>query len=247
MPRSVRVKGDSGIYHVVLRGINQQTIFEDDEDNEKFLGVLTACKKASGFELYAYCLMGNHVHLLIRTISEGLDTIFKRIGAKYVFWYNWKYQRVGHLFQDRFRSEPVETDKYFLTVLRYIHQNPVKAGICDTVDSYIWSSYGEYFGENRIVDREFVLDMTGLDGFIKLNQDEVEEVCIDNDSKRLRLTDAAAKKIMKKICGSDTVEGFQHIDAMQRIQYIKKLKEHRISIRQITRITGASRSIVERA
>jgi len=247
MPRPARVKGDSGIYHVVLRGINQQTIFEDDEDNEKFLEVLEVCKKASGFELHAYCLMGNHIHLLIRTLSDGLDTIFKRIGVKYVYWYNWKYQRVGHLFQDRFRSEPVETDRYFLTVLRYIHQNPIKAGICNAVDGYKWSSYNEYVGECRIIDREFTLEMAGLDGFIKLNQVETEEVCLDNDAKRLRLTDVAAKRIMIELCGSATVEDFQHFDAKQRSLYIKKFKEHSISIRQISRLTGVSRSIVERA
>ncbi|MCL2672285.1 MAG: transposase [Clostridiales bacterium] len=126
MPRTARRKSENGLYHVMLRGINQQQIFHDNEDNEKFLAVLKECKKVSEFELHAYCLMGNHVHLLLRTGKEELEQIFKRIGVRYVYWYNWKYKRTGHLFQDRYKSEPVENDEYYFTVLRYIHQNPIR-------------------------------------------------------------------------------------------------------------------------
>ena len=128
MPRTARTKSESGIYHVMLRGINQQVIFKDEEDNRKFLEVLNDCKAVSGYKLFAYCLMGNHIHLLIKVEKEDLEQIFKRIGGRFVYWYNGKYSRGGHLFQDRYKSEPVETDEYFLAVLRYIHQNPVKAG-----------------------------------------------------------------------------------------------------------------------
>ena len=109
MPRTARKKSSTGIYHVMLRGINRQSIFEDDEDNEKFLQTIKDCKDVSEFELYGYCLMGNHVHLLLKEGKESLELVFKRIGARYVFWYNWKYRRCGHLFQDRFKSEAVES------------------------------------------------------------------------------------------------------------------------------------------
>ena len=122
MPRSARKKSKTGIYHVMLRGINQQQIFEDNEDSEKFLQILKDCKAISEFKLYAYCLMGNHIHLLIHETEEPIEKFMKRIATRFVYWYNIKYQRVGHLFQDRFKSEPVEDDAYFLTVLRYIHQ-----------------------------------------------------------------------------------------------------------------------------
>ena len=88
--------------------------------------------------------MTNHVHLLIKERNEDLGIVFRRIGAKYVYWYNHKYKRRGYLFQDRYKSEAVESDEYLLTVLRYIHQNPVKAGISKNVRSYPWSSYNEY-------------------------------------------------------------------------------------------------------
>lgn len=136
MPRSARNKSSTGIYHIILRGINKQRIFEDNEDNRKFLETIKTHQETSEYQIYAYCLMSNHVHLLMKEGNENLGMAFRRIGASYVYWYNWKYNRRGHLFQDRYRSEAVETDEYFLTVLRYIHQNPIKAGITKEIHSY---------------------------------------------------------------------------------------------------------------
>ena len=134
MPRKAREKSESGIYHVMLRGINQQQIFEDEEDYNTFIKILEEVQQKSKFELFAYCLMGNHVHLMIKEGEENIETIFKRIGGKYVYYYNTKYERAGHLFQDRFKSEPIDTDSYFMVVLRYIHQNPIKAKICSNIN-----------------------------------------------------------------------------------------------------------------
>jgi REP element-mobilizing transposase RayT len=113
-----------------MRGINRQIIFEDKEDNERFLETLKTGKSKSGFNLYAYCLMGNHLHLLVKVEKEDLEMIIKRIAGSYVYWYNLKYRRCGHLFQDRYKSETIEDDAYLLTVIRYIHQNPLKSCIC---------------------------------------------------------------------------------------------------------------------
>jgi len=113
MPRTRRIKSETGIYHVVLIGNNKQTIFEDEEDNKMFLITLKQFRKKSGYSILGYCLMGNHVHLLMKTGEESIGQCFRRIGASYVYWYNLKYFRVGHLFQDRFKSEVVETEEYF--------------------------------------------------------------------------------------------------------------------------------------
>lgn len=246
MPRTARQKSKTGIYHVMLRGINQQRIFEDDEDNEKLLKVLDDCKMVSEFELYGYCLMGNHVHFLIKTIKEDLDQIFKRIGARYVYWYNWKYRRTGHLFQDRFKSESVENERYFLTVLRYIHQNPIKAGLCSAANEYKWSSYNEYVKKRRIVDIAPAMSMMGLDEFVKFNNSENSDYCLE-DTPAFRLTDGDAREIMRKLCNCGTVEEFQKIDFQDRSVNLKRLKDVGISIRQINRLTGVSKGIVERA
>ena len=133
----------------------------DDEDNQHFLKVIAQCREISGFILHAYCLMGNHIHLLIQTDNEPLELVMKRIGTRYVVWYNSKYSRVGHLFQDRFKSEPVENDAYFLKALRYILNNPVHAGLCDKAENYPWSSAADYYRGGGITDTSFAEKMLG--------------------------------------------------------------------------------------
>jgi REP element-mobilizing transposase RayT len=100
MPRTGRNKSKTKIYHLILRGINKQTIFEDDEDRIKLIQTIQECKYRSSLELYAYCLMSNHIHLLLKEGKEDLGITMRRLGAMYVYWYNWKYDRCGHLFQD---------------------------------------------------------------------------------------------------------------------------------------------------
>lgn len=155
MPRSARKESGVGIYHVMMRGINHQNIFEDAEDNYQFINTLDRMRLrydddgnpcGSNCTYYAYCLMNNHFHLLIREREESVGETVKRIASSYVYYYNRKYLRDGHLFKERFRSEPVNDMAYFTTLLRYIHQNPVNAGIVEHVKDYEYSSWGEYDG-----------------------------------------------------------------------------------------------------
>jgi len=210
MPRQAREKSKNGTYHIILRGINQQQIFEEAEDYEKLLEIIKYCKSISEFEIYAYCLMGNHIHLLIKVQKEPIEQIFKRICGRFVYWYNIKYQRVGHLFQDRFKSEPVETTDYLMTVIRYIHQNPVKAGICKEIEDYPYSSFKAYIDRAKIVDTEFILNMRGLERFVKFNRIKNDDRCLDIAEKAIvRVTDEQAKMIIKKISKCDSVADFQ--------------------------------------
>ncbi|MGI6093721.1 MAG: transposase [Negativicutes bacterium] len=151
MPRCARALSKTGIYHVMLRGNERKNIFMDDEDKARFLDVLYAKRENQSYYIYAYCLMDNHVHLLIREANDSISRIMRRITTSYVGYFNRKYKRAGHLFQDRYKSENVESDSYLLTVIRYIHQNPDKAGIAKT-EEYPWSSYRAYLkaeGNNR--------------------------------------------------------------------------------------------------
>jgi REP element-mobilizing transposase RayT len=116
MARQARQRCDNGVYHIVMRGINRQDIFYDEDDYQRFMGTLERLK-TDKFEVYGYCLMSNHVHLLIHEKSEEIPQIMKRIGTSYAWWYNRKYQRTGHVFQGRYGSECVEDDEYLLTVI----------------------------------------------------------------------------------------------------------------------------------
>lgn len=244
MPRQARKKSNSGIYHIMLRGINRQQIFEDEEDRQHFLETLENYKDMCGYTIYAYCLMGNHIHILLKEGREDLTLVFKRIAGHYVYWYNWKYHRCGHLFQDRFKSEPVENDEYFLTVLRYIHQNPVKAGICKKAEDYPHSSMRDYLSFSVLVDTSLALSIIPLDQFITYHQEENEDQCLEIEA-HFRLTDSEAKALITKITKCKSVTDFQQLDAKKRNHYIYKLHKAGLSIRQISRLTGISKKIVE--
>ncbi len=191
--------------------------------------------------------MNNHIHLLIKPEKEPIEQVFKRIGARYVYWFNVKYQRVGHLFQDRFKSEPVEDDSYFLTVLRYIHQNPTKAGICKNIEDYKYSSYQEYITKPWLIDTDFVFDMITKEEFIRYNNEANFDKCLEvEDTPKIRVTDEQAKRIIKNVSKCDNSTEFQSLDSKLRDEYIAILKQNGLSIRQISRLTGISFGVVRK-
>lgn len=249
MPRKARQKSESGIYHVIMRGINRQTIFEDEEDYEKFIRTILKYKETSGYEIYAYCLMSNHVHLLLKTGQEPLEQVMRRVCGSYVYWYNWKYQRIGNLFQDRFKSEAVENDSYLLQVQRYIHQNPLKAGLVKDIELYKWSSYNEYVKRPAIINSNLLLEIFNIDreqgirDFIEFHFDIENRNCLDIEEKH-RMKDEDARDLIKKICKVENIGDLQKFERTIRNKRLKELKEAGLSVRQIERITGINRGII---
>lgn len=251
MPRYARQKSESGIFHVMLRGINKQTIFEDDEDRERFLHTIQRYKAISKYEIYGYCLMSNHIHLLLKETQETISTAIKRISSSYVYWYNWKYGRFGHLFQERYKSEIVENDGYLLTVLRYIHRNPVKAGLTKSVQEYKWSSYNEYIKEPVITDTGFALQIFSTNRekaiviFIGYTNKQNEDKCLDYNEKK-RLSDNEVREFIAKL-GFQSGSELQHLERDERNEIIRKLKSiEGVAIRQLSRIIGISKSVIDR-
>lgn len=247
MPRQAREKSDSGTYHVILRGINQQKIFEDEEDYQKLFETLVKYKTICEYEIFAYCFMDNHIHLLIKTGKETLGQIFKRIGGSYVYWYNNKYKRSGHLFQDRYKSEVVEDDGYFLSVIRYIHLNPQKAGLCKTLEQYKFSSYGEYLSPSagQLINSDEALTLLNRESFISFHKEESSDNCLELKEK-YRLSDKDALRIIKKISKCSNSADFQALPPDKRDKYIKSFKKEGLSIRQISRLTGISFGIIRK-
>ena len=200
-----------------------------------------------GFALYAYCLMGNHIHLMIHVKQEPLEMVFRRLGSRFVYWYNLKYQRVGHLFQDRFKSEPVENDTYLLTVIRYIHQNPVKAGICERPEDYPYSSWREYLAEPWIADVSFTETLISRGELIDFHKQLGKERCLDiSEAPAIRLTDEQAQTALARISGCNSVADFQKLTPIVRDKAIRQLREAHLSLRQISRLTGVNLMIIRR-
>ena len=227
----------------MLRGINKQQIFYDDEDFSYFIALLDKYKAISHYDVYAYCLMRNHVHLLIKISDEPLETIFRRLGASFVYWYNLKYERTGHLFQDRFKSEPVEDDRYFLAVLRYILRNPVKAGICATPAEYAYSNIRDFSIPSKNVlpcplESEELWDFIMQDG---------EDDCLDVlDQPQRRVTDTAARELIRQEFGALPADSSAAYRAAVQTA-LRRLAQKGLTIRQLSRLTGIAKSSVDRA
>jgi REP element-mobilizing transposase RayT len=232
----------------MLRGINRQMIFEDDEDSTRFLEILAECKAVDSFQLFGYCLMGNHAHILIGCNEQSLGHCLKRIGVRYVSWFNSKYGRIGHLFQDRYRSEPVADDRQMLAALRYIHQNPVKAGLCAQARDYCLSSYQCYVNGSGIVDTELVLGM--LSEKRSQQRREFESFMLSEgdgvfiDDAPARLTERECRKLIEDITGTTSVAEFQALSRETRNTALRQMKEKGMSIRQIVRLTGVPFGVV---
>ncbi|MDF2548759.1 MAG: transposase IS200-family protein [Anaerosolibacter sp.] len=252
MPRQAREKSSSKIYHLMLRGINRQNIFEDDEDRLRFIERIAYYKTISNYELYGYCLMDNHIHLLVREIDESISKAVKRISSSYVYWYNQKYDRLGHLFQERFKSEAVETDEHFLMVLRYIHQNPVKAGITKDMGKYLWSSYREYVEMPIHTDINFALDIfsedriKGIQLFQAFMSEKNNDQCLEY-KERIKISDKEIIDYFEQL-GVANISELQKLEKERRNEIIREIKKvEGVTIRQISRVTGIPKSIVDRA
>ncbi|MCK5581390.1 MAG: transposase [Candidatus Omnitrophica bacterium] len=142
MGRYARINHPGLIHHIIKRGNNREAVFLEEEDYRHYLNTIQRYKKKYEFKLYAYCLMTNHVHLLLETTSQGnISRIMQSITIAHIRYYNYKYQRCGHVWQGRFMSPVVSSDEYFLTAMRYIEQNPLRANMVKNVDEYCWSSY----------------------------------------------------------------------------------------------------------
>lgn len=257
MPRVARKKSVSGIHHIMVRGINHQNLFHDDGDRGKFIDILKKTKPISQFELYGYCLMDNHVHLLLKEGQEDSSQIMKRIEIAYVYWFNKKYERSGHLFQDRFKSQNVEKDSCFLSVLRYIHQNPLKAQIVDHIENYHWSSYSAYAKQDEdhgaFIDRNFILRMfsenpkDAIAYCIEFMMQFQDEKYLESIEKR-KYTDDEVQLELDNMLKAKSIHVLSRVERNRRdevLRYLRKIDG--ISIRQIERVTGIGRNVIANA
>ena len=253
MPRKPRTLRSTGIYHIILRSVNQHIIFEETSDYQKFLFILSDCKKKYDIDIYAYCLMDNHVHLLLRLPDDRLSSFFQSLGTTFVRWYNNKYSRSGHLFQDRFYSSAIEGERAFLSALIYIHNNPVKANMCRYASEYRWSSISAFYGaKNPLIDVSFAYNIAGskdyLLRFFSKETDSSDNPLFINDHREANhfLTDEKALTIFKTVTHLTSTSDATTLDKTSRNAYIRALRGKGLTIKQIARIMDISDSTVKR-
>ena len=241
MPRAARIISDSGYYHVMLRKIDRQLLFKDAQDYEKFRSVFNENRSIYGIKMTAWCMMPNHVHLLIKDPNNSISNFFKAFGTSFVYWYNRKYNRTGHLFQDRFRSEPIEDSSYLLKAIRYIHMNPVKAGICAMPEEYHYSSYAYYFQSGRYSPEDELFGLISLSDFEKFHLEKNEDIFLeDGDDKMDRITDEEARRILKITFHCDDFSHLKELSPDQTKALFHMLQKRGASYSQLTRLSGFS-------
>lgn len=262
MPRQARRRSHSNIYHCMLRGINKQDIFFEEKDYLEFQDIIRKTKKKFLYQIYSYVLMPNHIHLEIKDENHKLSQIIHSLGTSYANYFNKKYRRVGHLFENRFKSRNVEDTYYIFNLVRYIHQNPLKAGM-SSMEEYKWSSYPEYFNNNkieekdRLVDTEEVLKIFLLETknkkeeFMKFNKRGLE---FQNSTELLeyemknRLTDEEVVYFIKKELGIHNIQEIQRYNMNYRNNIIQRVRNIKgVTQQQIARVLGINIRTVQRA
>jgi putative transposase len=158
MPRTARITVENGCYHIITRGNQKQSVFLEPYDYERYLSFIKKYKKKFRFKLYCFCLMPNHVHLVIELQNPPmLNRIMRGLNLSYTRYFNFKYKKVGHLWQDRFKSKIIEKDAYLLECINYIESNPVRAFLSSHIKEYHWSSYNFREVNHELIDSLFSL------------------------------------------------------------------------------------------
>lgn len=221
----------------MLRGVNKQDIFFDQQDYLEFQSIIRKTKKTFFYQLYSYVLMPNHIHLEIKDENQKLSKIIHSMATSYAIYFNKKYRRVGHLFENRFQSKNVENSYYMLNLVRYIHQNPMKAGISE-MDKYKWSSYFEYFENNqteeKIVDTKEILEIFSLEKEVAIKQffEFNKKTLKFQDSAELleyemrnRLTDEELIYFIKEELSIYNIQEIQQYNINYRNEIIQKIRK----------------------
>lgn len=241
----------------MLRGINRQPIFESPTDYRYFLSLLR--KQMAGptphCTFYAYCLMSNHIHLILREGDEAVGNTMKRIAGTYAYYFNHKYERVGRFFQDRFKSQPVESLERLAVLMCYIHQAPVKAHLVPRVADYAWSSWREYLNAGHstapICHTEAILRRISFPDLCRRVEtplcEEEEAGLLGIEPPALSLLDEQAWQKITACSGAADSAEFQSIPRPQQKQYLHELHRQGVGIRMLSRLTGLPYGVVQRA
>lgn len=253
MVRPLRMESETGYYHVMMRGNNKEMIFKEASEKYYFIEQLLHVVKDNKVSIVAYCIMDNHVHLLVNSHKESMIQALKWINIKFAGMYNFKYERVGHVFQDRFKSEVINSEDHLLRVMRYIHNNPVKAKIVTNILSYKWSSYGNYLGrEDKIINdqnKELIMAQfsNSMNQFEEFHFENELDEFLEIKEDLVRQREERGQEIINKLCQKYKVKQINELSNNKSILeeiIIELLKKSNLTHRRIGEITGTTRGLV---
>lgn len=251
MPHTTRTKSGSGFYHVVVKGDGGQILFEDETDRTYFLSCLSKALATYPAKLHAYCLMSNHVHMLIEDTDDSISQFMKLVDETYGRYYARKTGRVGHVFQDVFWSEPIESDERFLQTLRYIHANPEPAGICEAA-KYDWSSYQAYASgicSTVPVSTSMALGLLGGSEEFVLFQGSGAKYAKPFPGSKLQrhLSPDEQTRVAQALLGRETLANLRTLIPAARLSALLELSRAGFTDSEISRLTGLGQVSVYRA
>lgn len=237
-----RIQNETGYYHITGRGNGKQIIFNDDDDYLRYLNFLAKYNQNLSIEILAYCLMSNHIHLLIYDPEFNMNKLFRKVHSMYSRSFNYKYERTGNLFQGRFNSKSIDNDKQLFAALRYVLLNPEEAGFCKASD-YKWSSYKLYGHRGSKLNTKRIEELIGsVNDFENLvNSKDVDTKYRPNDIEENYLKNKMLKKFNMNV---STVA--VSLPKKRRDEIILFLNSIGASYKQIVRLTGVSYGIILR-
>jgi len=246
MPRTRRTFSENGYYHIVSRGAEGLKLFVRIIDYRTFLNMAFGLAEEHGVSIIAYCLMEDHVHLLIRDTDNQLSRFMCKLFNRYARFYNNKYEHKGRIYRDRFFSRCIDTMANLLDVYRYILKNPVEADIC-SIDEYRWSSFKDYYLVNPRTDNAIIRSMLPSSNLHELFLRTEDR----HDPSYYELSPPAPDDdkitgMIIAIADVDSPPDIAMLSKEERNDVIRTLRSKGISIRQISRITGISRGVIQR-
>ncbi len=250
MPRAARKESPTNLYHVTMRGIGRQLIFEDDADRRSFLRKLREAVEGGRIDCLSWCLMDNHVHLLLEGDLPVLSAAMQKLETGYASRFNVRHDRVGHLFQGRFGSKPVLDEGQLMATVRYIHLNPTKAyGI--PAKQYRWSSYSEIVRSSvAIANRDRVLALFGgVERFMTFHE-QIDAAMAERGVSvppAGRISYAEAMRKADDVLDGRPASEVKSLPKPERDAILRRLKSEGLSIKQIERLTSIGRNIIARA
>lgn len=246
MPRQARTKSSSDIYHIMARGINKEQIFKTRTHKSAVIDIIKEIMPDIDFDIIAYCIMDNHLHLMIKVDCDKLDILMKRMNIKYAMHYNKVEKRYGHVFQDRFKSEAVEDDKYLLGALRYIHNNPVKAGIVNSILDYKWSSANDYFySKNGIVAEKYLKEILHMfkdkNEFLTFHNKDDQNVYVDTKEEENEKIRGITNSLIEEFIIENKLNDRSNFNLNEKEKLSEKLlKANVISLREVAELCSLS-------
>jgi len=235
--RKPRIHYEGALYHVMVRGNNRSYIFRNEDNKKTYKKIVSKYKKRYRFKLYAYCIMDNHAHLLIEVADIPLSKIMQGIQQVFTQYYNRRNNTTGHVFEQRYKCLLCDKDAYLLSLIRYIHQNPIRSKLTESL-KYLWSSHREYIGIPELADVNFPLSlfdthkkkaikkylafMDGMETKEVKSMIKEETIEVAKNIGRLKIEKEALIKIIEEVTKID-IEKIKGNSKSKRISDIRKL------------------------